>query len=295
MISVIMGVLADDVRLPEVKRAVYSILDQTEYDLELLICDNGSSVNVTDWLTNLSKKDNRLRLIREPATTLPQKLNLCLKYANGQYVARMDDDDYSYPNRFEKQIQFLSEHPDCAIVGANIRQVSNEHESIRILPEYPVLRDFRMTFPFIHSVLMFRREILTLVAGYSLSHWQLACDDYDLMLRIYEHGAKGANIQEVLLEYSILNSQLKRRPYIYYINECVTRFARFRALHLLPLWIPYAIKPLIIGVFPRRLVFWVKKYFAEKNTRVALCNQEGKVLDCLAQKWRDSGTGKKPK
>ena len=262
MISVIMGIRAAENRLPEVKRAISSIRAQTESDFELLICDTDSSAGVQNWLNEIATKDFRIQIIRnETCRSLTQKLNLCLKQSQGEFIARMDADDYSYPNRFEKQIKFLKKNPQYCAVGCNVREVSQTYMSVRVLPEEPVIKDFRIKFPFIHPAMMFRRTALIGIGGYSECHWQDGCDDYDLMLRLYANKQKAANLQEVLLDYSILNSQLKKRAFHLYLNESVTRFYRFRELGLLPKWFCYVLKPLIISLIPRRALYFIKVRF----------------------------------
>lgn len=259
LISVLMGTRAGGAQLDEVRRAVRSILDQEEVSLELLVCVTGADDEVRGWLAEQGRRDGRLRLVDSPgAALLGQKLNACLDRAEGGWIARMDDDDYSYPDRLRTQLAFLKAHGDCALVGCWVRETGLSGTQVRRLPEYPTAADFRMTQPFIHPALFFRREALDSAGGYSASRWQDHCEDYDLLLRMYRDGRRGANVQRVLLDYSIVRSQERRRPYRYYVNEAVTRHARFSQLGRLPAWAPYVVKPLVVGAMPRGLVRQLK-------------------------------------
>ena len=259
LVSVIMGIRYQNEDLATLKRSVFSILGQTYTNFELLICQNNSTLSSHQWLEEISSKDNRVRIIDgNGVDTQTKKLNRCLKEAAGTLIARMDDDDYSYPDRLERQVRFLDQHIGFNFVGCWVKEIDGPKELIRKLPLSPGIHDFRKTLPFVHPALLFRREALYAVDGYSESITQEGCDDYDLLLRMYSRGYYGANLQEVLLNYSVLSSQLNHRPYRFFINEFFTRVVRFREPNLLPRWWLWAIKPLIVGLIPRRLLYYLK-------------------------------------
>lgn len=259
LVSVIMGIKYQKENLDVLKRSVLSILNQSYNNIEVIICQNGSNLLANQWLQEIARKDHRVRIVDgNGADTQTKKLNRCLKVAAGVFVARMDDDDYSYPKRIELQVRFLSQYLSYDFVGCWIKEIDGPKEMIRKLPQTPQLSDFRITLPFVHPALVFRRDTLCKVGGYSESRMQEGCDDYDLLLRLYTLGYVGANLPEVLLNYSVVSSQLKHRPYRLFINEFLTRIVRFKDLGLLPKWLIWAIKPLIIGLIPRRLVYFLK-------------------------------------
>jgi len=259
LISVLMGTRADAAQLEALKRAVSSVLNQEKVEVELLICAAGADTTVQDWLWTVSDCEKRVRIVeRAKAMLLGEKINACLNCANGRWIARMDDDDYSYPLRLNRQLAFLSDIHNCYYVGSWVREVGLYGARIRKLPQFPTLNDFRMTQPFVHPTLFFKREVLERVGGYSESRWQDHCDDYDLLLRLYQQGITGANIQEVLMDYSVARSLEQRRPYRFFVNEAVTRAARFSALKKLPAWTFYVVKPLVVGLIPRRTLYWLK-------------------------------------
>ena len=184
----------------------------------------------------------------------------CLREARGNYIARMDDDDYSQPERFQRQVDLLSSESNIAFVGSNVtinrRGVSCGE---RKFPEYPKVRDFYITQPYIHSTLMFRKETLESIGGYSENKRQMLCEDYDLLLRLYAKGYYGMNLQENLLEYMIPVTVKGNRKMCHRWNEAVTRWKRFQELELLPYALPYVVKPLIVGVLPE----WLLKFFKQ--------------------------------
>ena len=250
LISVVMGVLyrRDDLSL--LQRAVESVLGQSLGDFELLICDDGSTAEARQYLEEQARSDRRIRLLWGcQRTDLAAKLNFCLREARGAYIARMDDDDRSLPERFEKQLAFLRQNPDAAFVGSWAELIrEGERIGVRRLPERPAVEDFYMTQPFLHPALVFRREALEAVGGYCEEKRCFGCEDYDLLLRLHEAGYAGANIQEPLLEYTV--SDGSGRKMRHRLNEAKTRYSCFKALGKLPGAWPYVIKPLAVGLLP---------------------------------------------
>ena len=251
LISVLMGVRyrREDTGLLE--RSVRSIQEQTYRSFELPVCDDGSTEKAKVLLDRLAAEDARIRLIRDPVCLdLARKLNLCLKAAKGRYIARMDDDDRSFPDRLEKQLRFLEDHDDIAFVGCNVRLIREGHPAgERRLPPRPAVEDFYFTQPYIHPALLFRREALDAVGRYSEDPYCELCEDYDLLLRLYGTGYAGANIQEPLLDYTVSdgsNRKMKHR-----LNEAKTRYRRFKDLGKLPGAWPYVVKPIAVGMLPK--------------------------------------------
>lgn len=259
-ISVLMGVYYKSQNLSLLMRSVESILNQSVSDFELLICDDGSSEEAKKLLETYAERDSRVKLLR-PGNVyrLPCKLNICLKEASGQFIARMDDDDYSHPERFEKQIEALIYQSDLAFVGCNVNLCRNkEIFAQRILPEYPVVSDFYMTQPYIHPALMFRKAAIALVNGYCEDMYCDLCEDYDLLLRLYAHGFHGMNIQDVLLDYSVSTGK-KTRKIRHRINESEVRWKRFCELKIMPEAFPFVIKPIATGLIPEPLLKEIKR------------------------------------
>ena len=259
-VSVIMGVLYRNKDTSLLRRSIDSLLTQTFADFELLICDDGSCENAVRLLDSLAEADHRIRLLRPgDRFSLPSKLNYCLSEAKGELIARMDDDDYSYPDRLQKQVDYLQAHKEIAFVGCNVRLVyEGQEKGKREFPQRPQVRDFYMTQPYIHPTLVFRIDALKAVGGYSEDPHQNLCEDYDLLLRLYEKGFSGANFPEILFDYTVRADAKDNRKLSHRWNEVVTRYQRFRALGVLPKSLPYVIKPVIVGLLPSGLVSRLK-------------------------------------
>lgn len=261
-ISVLMGVRYRRSDLQLLRRAVQSVLDQTCAELELLICDGGSSPDACRLLDSFAAADSRVRLLRDAhlPTDLAHKLNACLNASSGAWIARMDDDDVSHPQRFARQLAYLNAHPEVSFVGCNACLYRNGASAgRRTLPERPTVRDFYWTQPYLHPALLFRREALLAVGGYSEKASCILCEDYDLLLRLYAAGYQGANLQDCLLDYTLPAAVKGSRTMRHRWNEAVTRFYRFRELGCLPGAWPYVVKPLAVGLLPGPVLERLKK------------------------------------
>jgi len=238
-----------------------SVLNQTMDDFEFIICDDGSTDKTWRLLSELAGRDTRVRLVQNSRNQgLAASLNHCLAHARGEWIARQDTDDISAPERFQLQIQFLEGHPKIGFVGSNATLWDeNGVWRERVFPEYPQPEDFRFTMPFVHGALMFRREALETVGGYRVAKETRRAEDYDMLMRMYAAGIRGANLPERL--YAFLEDQAaqRRRKYRYRIDEAVVRWKGFHQLGLMPGALPYVVKPLAVGLMPLSLLRRLKR------------------------------------
>ena len=102
-----------------VAEAVQSILTQTMGDFEFIIIDDGSTDDSTRILRDWAQRDSRIRLVSRPNTGLCVALNEGLAMANGRYIARMDADDISLPQRFALQLEYLKTHEKLVCIGGS--------------------------------------------------------------------------------------------------------------------------------------------------------------------------------
>lgn len=260
-ISIIMGVY-NQKAFDQLEGAVTSILRQSFRDFELLIYDDGSDRDVVDKLDQLALKDRRIRLFHGKENRgLAFGLNYCIRKAKGRYIARMDADDISMPCRLEKQYRFLEEHREFAFVGCNAGLLG-EHGVYgeRTMPEKPGAEDFLAFSPYIHPSVMFRRGIFDKYGLYSEAEENRRCEDYELFMRLFQQNCRGFNIQEVLFLYREDEQAFQKRKYRYRIDECRLRYTYFKKLGILAGkgWL-YAIRPLIAGLVPAKLIYRIKK------------------------------------
>ena len=129
-------------------------------------------------------------------------LNAGLEQCKCKYVARMDADDISFPDRFERQIAFLEESPDVDVVGSSAIEIdeSGVEGVVRRVPgDHAAIFDSLWACPMIHPSVMFRRYRLIEVGGYNPTLRRR--QDYELWFRAAEQGLRFANIRDPLLLY----------------------------------------------------------------------------------------------
>ena len=200
LISVLMPVFNGE---RYIRQAIDSILAQTVTDFELIIIDDASTDNTSSILHSYA--DRRIRLIRLDANLgIVGALNIGLDAANGEFIARMDADDISHPDRFAKQVAFMKKNLQIGLLGSWIRGFGDVRW--KYIERYPENHDEIRTWmifenPFAHSAIMFRREVIEqnqlrypdnfrFVEDWAL--WSLLADKTEF-----------ANIQSVLVDYRI--------------------------------------------------------------------------------------------
>ena len=265
-VSIIMGIYKMINKRDIVKLAIDSILNQTYRDFEFIICDDGSNDGTYEMVQDLIRKDKRVILIKNNENKgLAYSLNHCLSIAKGKYIARMDADDISMSNRLEKQIKFLDEHLEYAIVGCNLLLINDKGIwGKRILAEKPTKKSFLFTSPFCHPAIVMRKDVLDKVDNYKVEKITRRAEDYDLFMRIYANGYKGYNMQEFLYQFREDDDAYKRRAYKYRIDDVQIRYRGFKALGLMPTAWVYVIKPLIVGLIPQKYLSKLRKLRIEK-------------------------------
>lgn len=258
-ISVIMGVFNGEERLED---SINSIIEQTYTNWEFIICDDCSIDGSYKKLLDIAEKDKRIIIIRnEKNLGLASTLNKCIEIAKGEYIARMDDDDYSYPERFQKQVEFLDNNVEYDIVSSSINLYDGEKIIFckKIDNIYPKKEDFLWGSCFVHPATMFRKSSIIKVNCYREAKETRRAEDYDLFMRMYAKGMKGYNFSEPLLRYYTNIEAMKKRKYIYRIDEAIVRYKGFKSLGLFPKAIPYIFKPLLVGLIPRKVLIIIQK------------------------------------
>ncbi|MCM1135937.1 MAG: glycosyltransferase [Clostridium sp.] len=244
-------------------QAVDSIIGQTYIDWEMVLYDDGSDKKYAAEIYQISCKDVRIRYIRnEDHHSLAYGLNESLKLAMGKYIARMDADDISYPERFAKQLAFLSRNPQYMWVGSNIAVIDEKGNvwGERHYPAMPESRDFLRYSPYAHPSIMFRRKAFAKYGKYKSGERACRGEDYELLMRFYALGGKGFNLQEPLLQYRETKKSYRKRTLYFQLQEVRIRFQGFRRLGLLtPKTFIYVIKPIIVWMLPDKAVYAIRK------------------------------------
>jgi glycosyltransferase involved in cell wall biosynthesis len=190
--------------------ALHSLLAQTFADFELIVIDDGSTDDTPAIIASFT--DPRLRCYHHANRGLAATLNRGLELVGGDYIARMDADDVSAPERFARQVAYLDAHPECGMVGTWARIIEGECLTSRCHrpPPEDALIKFDLLFynPLVHSSMMIRREVFDRVGPYATAE-QRQPQDYELWSRIMPH-YRLANLPELLHDYREVPTSISR-------------------------------------------------------------------------------------
>ncbi len=210
LVSVVMPVY-NGVRF--VQEAVSSILQQTFCDFELLIIDDCSTDGSFPLLKEIARNDQRIRLFHNNRNLgISKTRNKGIQLSRGKYIAVLDCDDIAMPDRLEKQVSFLEDHPHFGLITGNLIIIDENSREIghrRYPSEDEAIRRVMLRYnPFAQPASMYRRSLCDSVGMYRED--MTSCADYDLFLR-FAAVAKVANLPEYLIKYRISSTQVKHR------------------------------------------------------------------------------------
>ena len=204
LVSVIMPVYNGAMYLNE---AITSILGQTYSNFEFIIINDGSTDRSEEII--LSFSDSRIVYVKNPENyRLIKTLNLGFSMAKGRYIARMDADDISHPDRLQKQVQFLEDNEEYGLVGSGVNLLNGENKSQLLYHTDHESLKFAMAFycPFIHPSVMIRKSIIENMEVIFDERF-IHAEDYELWTRL-AFKTKMANLPEYLLDYRVHDSQI---------------------------------------------------------------------------------------
>ena len=211
LVSVIMPAFNE--RPDMISDAIESIIKQVYTNFELHIFDDSTNVDTKKAIDKFGE-DARVFIHRYPERVgFIKSLNLGLEAAKGTYIARMDGDDFSHPDRFAKEVSYLNSHPEVAVVGGQMN-IMDENGIITSFRSYP-LGGFKLYMfscvrnPLAHPTVMMRRELID--KGYRYDESLKMSEDLDFWLRLMNDGYKLANIPDTILNYRVMGNFLEKR------------------------------------------------------------------------------------
>lgn len=248
--------------------AIESILSQTYGNFELIIVDDASKDDSLKILKGFANKDKRIKVFRNKERLgVSASANRALSKASGDFIARMDADDVSFPERLALQVSYLLSNPRVIVVGGQCQLINKEGSEIGE-KRFPVDNtDIRkMIFssvPIQQPALMVRKDLLPKGFVWYESGKNLA-EELDLLFRLFMYG-KAANLAETILKYRIHGGNTSllnpKRTFLFTVKT------RIRAIF------KYGYKPtfaglvitlgqiLVVSVLPNRFIFPVYAFF----------------------------------
>ena len=235
-----------------IANAIGSILGQTFGDFELIVIDDASTDSTWGIINEQAKLDSRIKPIRNSSNLkIAKALNRGIEVAAGRYIARMDADDWSYPDRLLKQYEFMENNPDVVLSGGAI-EVCDDALSFINKRQYPqadaeVRETIFFCSPFCHPTIICQSDALRKAGGYNES--LEVAQDYDLYFRmgrlgllanlpdcvhrLRTHGSSSSMLRGALQERNTLYIRLKAVvEYKYTISRLGKIYLLFQYLQL---------------------------------------------------------------
>lgn len=189
---------------PYFDRAIPGILAQTFEDFEFILVDDGSTDDSLARLSELAKRDRRIRVFAPGRLGAAAAYNYGVAQAQGEYIARQDFDDRSYPDRLRLQVEFLDAHPEVGMVGGYY-ELFDERRGERYVRMPPtehagILAAMARYVPIAHTVATFRRRAWVEAGGYPLANNLI---DLRFYLRVGKLGWRFANIPHLVGEHYV--------------------------------------------------------------------------------------------
>lgn len=198
-----------------IEESINSILHQTYSNFELLIADDSTKEETINVINNFAANDKRVRVIRKNQRMgFVYALNIALREAKGDYIARMDGDDISLRERFKKQVEYLESHAKIDVLGGAMN-IINEKSEVTSKRNYPsggikLLMWMSLRTALGHPSVMFRRKIID-DGFYYNEIMNRGCEDTDLWLRLRNNGYHIANLNDTLVNYRVIVDMASKR------------------------------------------------------------------------------------
>ncbi len=233
--------------------AIESILNQTYRNFEFIIVDDGSTDRTLEIIMDYANKDERIIVIKHKNIGLSQSLNDGIRIARGEYIARMDSDDVCSNDRFEKQVNYLNNHPEIYMLGSNYYIIYNDSLSEECVKKYKgshkrgqvdidnenMFLSISESQKFMHASIMARKELYDRVGCYD----DFMSEDIEFNFRAASKGYCIAKLNEELYGYraredskSYVESRAKQSEGIigvklnWLINELEDNFCKVKYL-----------------------------------------------------------------
>lgn len=213
------------------RQSIDSIYNQTLLPDEVILIEDGPlTPELNDTISALNNKHNTLKVIAlDKKSGLGGALNRGIQECKNEIIARMDTDDVCKPNRFERQITFMEEHPDIDICSSWVDEFNDDIQNVisqRKLPEthQEIFEYGKRKCPVNHPATVYKKSKVIAAGGYGQFP-----EDYLLWVKMLMNGCKFYNIQESLVWYRFSADVIQRRGgWTYAIHEISDQFRFYK-------------------------------------------------------------------
>lgn len=216
-----------------IKDAIESVLGQSYAHFELLVLDDGSVDDAREVVEDLAISDPRIRYLRNEVNLgIQRTLNKGIREANGEYIARIDDDDvWIDKDKLVKQVEFLEHDSKYVLVGTGFMSVNENNKKIFKLLNPEKDEDIRRKILnkncFLHSSVVFHRNVAFTCGGYTETEDTKHIEDYDLWLRLGIIG-KFANLPTYSVKFTLRSESISSKNKILQFERCMNIIKKYK-------------------------------------------------------------------
>ncbi len=243
------------------KDSILSVLNQSYKDFEFVIVDDCSSDGTSVILNDFQKTDSRIKVIKNNQNLgLTKSLNKAIRESSGEYLARLDAGDLSVEERLEKQVNFLDNNKDVGLVGSFVCIINTKGEIVKEV-KYPIdneaLKKVLIRYnPFVHSSVMFRREVGARVGFYDEAFPY--AQDYSLYFKFFPY-TQFATLPLFLVQYRYMPYSItstKNKQQMCFANKA-RRYAIAQGFYSKFCYI-FIFKQYLVSLMPTKIKFFIK-------------------------------------
>lgn len=255
-----------------IKRAIDSIMSQTFLDWECIIINDGLYNGVENIIKEYIENDKRIIILKNENNLGIQKtLNKGLTEAKGEYIARIDDDDiWVDKDKLKKQIDFLDKNLDYALVGTRVIYANEEGEEVNrssSVESYDEIRQVILRYCcFVHSSVVFRKDVILKLGGYSEEEDTKHSEDYDLWLRVCSEN-KAYRLSTYSVVYTVRNENICSKNKLSQIKNDIRFIQKYKSKY------PNYYKALIFN-YTRFILY---RFFLKKSLHICIYNIKSRL------------------
>ncbi len=261
-ISIVVSVYNAD---KTITNMIDSVLNQTYKNFELILINDGSTDNSLNIIKQYYKEDSRIVIIDKENSGLTKSLNIGLKKAQGKYIARLDADDVWLPSKLQKQVAFLEDNIEYALLGTayneiddNGKVIYNKQRTRRLFSYADIIGNIEKLNPFFHSSVLFRRELLETIGFYN-EKFQYT-QDYEYWIRIVSKN-KAANLPEILASRrygeNMISISKEKEQRLYAIKAKLLAIKTFRKSIFS---YKYLINDILVYILPKKVINIIRQF-----------------------------------
>lgn len=256
LISVIMSAYNAEKTITD---SIDSILFQTYNNFEFIIINDGSTDNTLDILNGYN--DKRIKVINQKNIGLTKSLNKGILISKGDFIARQDADEISYPERLKTQIKYFIKNINLVLCGTRALVIENNNsQPTKKINNKNLFNQLITENIFIHGSMMIKKNIFLKFNLYDEKY--IVTQDYDAWLRLLDNTKYvGIVLDKILIERKIYNNSVSKKLFI---NQALNSFKiRARYLNIL-INIYLLIRHLLISSANPNFIIFLKKIFKKK-------------------------------